>query len=161
MLVVPGAGSVLTESEPMFRSFVLTRFLHANRHPLRAKSLPPAGSFPTHKAGAREIKTVDCRLIGCIPVHANPWIENAPSAKAPAEPAPVASPVWYTLFLIVAKSTQIRPRMRQSGMPLIYKDFYNHPRSLPSHPQQLGRMVGYIDGISSPRHGQVSSLKIT
>jgi hypothetical protein len=31
--------SVLTESEPNALSFVLTRFLHANRYPLRSKTL--------------------------------------------------------------------------------------------------------------------------
>jgi hypothetical protein len=56
MLVVPGAGSILTESEPTLHSFVLMLFLHANRHPLRARTLQLVGSFPTHKAGAREIK---------------------------------------------------------------------------------------------------------
>src|SRR6185437_1236887 len=36
----PGAFSVPIESEPKLQDLVLTRFLHANRYPLRSKTLP-------------------------------------------------------------------------------------------------------------------------
>src|SRR5271169_5880307 len=44
-----GACSVLIESEPRLQSLALTRFLHANRNPLRLKTLQdrqPAQAFP-------------------------------------------------------------------------------------------------------------------
>jgi hypothetical protein len=48
--VVPWSP-VLTWSEPVLQSFVLTRFLHANRFPLRSKTRRPAYQLTVTRDG--------------------------------------------------------------------------------------------------------------